>query len=503
MEKTRRDHLRGVIASTRKLVEESLREQLVRLGFFIDAPRVPWSDLGLSGADEPRYRSIESAIHREARAVGAREITPAVVRFCREAGGTWVNRLAALRALEARALLTPAAAFVSEEYGGLSLRASRLREKAVDEGRPAAKEDALRVGIEDACRELSASVRVLFDLDDESSLLWPGPVALRDVLRLFSTEVTEDDWKQPDILGWVYQYYNTEANAELKRRKNKTTNFKYAPDDIPIANQFYTPHWVVRVLTDNTLGRSWLESRGRSPRLVEDQPRGYHLDEAREGVPHAAHDRPAFEAWIREEPDPLRDVTVDRLCRFLVPLPSTAPPRPRKPARELRVLDPACGSGHSLLYAFDVLFAIWREDEPDRDPREIPALILEHNLHGVDIDQRAAQLAAFSLYLKARTALAAIDPAAPLEIRALHIVVADAHLGDDPRKAAFLARYKDEPEVQESFRRVLDSLDHTSVLGSLLKVRGELESLFGRVDEAKRVDADKARARFERRGSRS
>ncbi|MBI3303497.1 MAG: hypothetical protein HYZ72_15645, partial [Deltaproteobacteria bacterium] len=319
---------------------------------------------------------------------------------------------------------------------------------------------------------------------------WPDAVTLRNLLRLFSTEVTEDDWSQPDVLGWVYQYYNTEANSELKRRKNRTIGFKYKPDDIPIANQFYTPHWVVRVLTDNTLGRLWLEMHERLPQLesYEEEQEGkrqprYRLSEHRCDVPHAAVAPEAFKTWISEEADVLRDHTVDRLCRFLVPLPSQPVPRGKKNVREIRVLDPACGSGHFLLYAFDILFAIYREAEPDLDPREIPALILENNLFGIDIDLRAAQLAVFELYLKARATLAAIDPSAPLRLRRLNIVVADAHIGNDPRKEAFLERYQGETEIQELYRKILADLDHTNVLGSLLKVRTEFERLFGRVSQ--------------------
>src|SRR5262249_44802854 len=151
----------------------------------------------------------------------------------------------------------------------------------------------------------------------------------------------------------------TDANAELKKRK-KTTGFKYKPDDIPIANQFYTPPWVVRVLTDNTLGRLWLEAQGRIPRLERDP---YRLTDPRNDIAHAANEPAAFKAWLIDEPDPLTDQTVDRLCRFLVPLASPPLPRARKSPREIKVLDPACGSGHFLLYAFDVLFAMYREAE--------------------------------------------------------------------------------------------------------------------------------------------
>ncbi len=500
MEKARRDHLRVVVARARTTVQASLEQQLASYGFFPDREPLPAEMLGLEREDAARRLALEGALRREARATAGTIGPEAVRRFVREAGGTWINRLAALRALEVRGLLDPHAARLSDDYGGLSARALRLQELALREGLRPSREEALQAAVKDACRELSESVRVLFDLHDEASLLFPE---VRELLALFSDEaegVSTADWSEPDVLGWVYQYYNTDANAELKRRK-KTKGFKYAPDDIPIANQFYSPHWVVRVLVDNTLGRFWLESRARCPMLRFEE--GSHtLDEHRQGVPHAARELEAFRAWIDEAPDPLRDERVDRLCRYLVPLPSTAPSRAPVAPRDVRVLDPACGSGHFLLYAFDVLFAMYREQEPDLDPRLIPALILENNLFGIDIDLRAAQLAAFNLYMKARATLAALDPKAMLELKGVNIVVADAHIGDDPRRAELLERFRDEPELQALYRRVLDDLDHTNVLGSLLKVRGEFEKLFGRVDEARASRAGRAREKLEKKGQR-
>jgi len=492
MIKERRDHLRGVVARARRLVETTIQQQLNGFGLFTDAPPLERDELQLTPAREADYRRLLDAIRREARAMGEGDaVTPgAVERYVREAGGTWINRLAALRTLEAQGLLRPAATLLADEYGGLTPRAHQLREREASLN----ADEALRRGVEDAFRELSESVRVLFDLTDEQSLIWPDKVALRELLRVLSTEVSEDDWRQPDVLGWVYQYYNAEANQALKKRKNRSAGFKYRPDDIPIANQFYTPNWVVRSLADNTLGRLWLESRGRLPRLVSDggggvgQPR-WRLDERRVGVPNASEAAAEFKAWIAEDPAPLHDLTVDRLCRFLVPLPSEAPPRPERSVRSIRVLDPACGSGHFLLYAFDLLFAMYREAEPELDPREIPGLILENNLFGIDIDLRAAQLAAFALYLKARSIVHAVDSAAAFRPRRVNIVVADAHIGSDARKEAFLERYREEPEVQALYRKIFSDVDNTNVLGSLLKVRPLFEELFGRMTDAQRKRA--------------
>lgn len=482
MNKPRRDNLRCVVGEARRIVEESLKRQLLRYGLSVDDDPVSLPELSIRSDEEQHYVRVLDALRREGRATGRAGIVArdAVARYVREAGGTWINRLAAFRALEARGLLDPACALVGDEYGGLSPRATHLRERAAEAGERLSADDALRHGLMDGCRELSASVRVLFDLADEQSLFWPDPVALRALLQLLSNSVTVDDWREPDILGWVYQYYNTDANAELKKRKNKTTGFKYQPDDIPIANQYYTPHWVVRVLADNTLGRLWLEMQDRVPRLdvlreAEDSKTKYRLDERRVGVPHAASEPEEYREWVAEDSDPFRDRAIDRLCRFLVPLPSDVPPRAKKSVRDLRVLDPACGSGHFLLYAFDLLYAMYREEEPTLDPREIPSLILERNLFGVDIDLRAAQLAAFGLYMKARATLQMIDPIARLRLRRLNIVVADAHIDGDPRKDAFLDRH--EGAVRTLYEKILADLDHTNVLGSLLKVRTEFERL--------------------------
>src|SRR5262245_25261283 len=117
MDKQRRDNFRAVIGKARREIEESLRRQLVGYGLFTDSPALARSDLPLRPDQEAHYQHVFEAVSRESRATGSeRDITPeAVARYVREAGGTWVNRLAALRALEARGLLNPAAAFVSDE----------------------------------------------------------------------------------------------------------------------------------------------------------------------------------------------------------------------------------------------------------------------------------------------------------------------------------------------------------------------------------------------------
>ncbi|MDL2342845.1 BREX-1 system adenine-specific DNA-methyltransferase PglX [Deinococcus sp. MIMF12] len=172
------------------------------------------------------------------------------------------------------------------------------------------------------------------------------------IVRRMVADIPEEDWGDIEIVGWLYQFYISERKDEVFAQKGK-----YTPRDIPAATQLFTPHWIVRYMVENSLGRVWLEAHPDST-LREHMP--YYLES--------------------ENPAP--------------------PPNPDLTPESLSVMDPACGSGHILVYAFDLLAHIYREQ--GHSDREIPALILEHNLHGLDIDERAAQLASFAVVMKAR-----------------------------------------------------------------------------------------------------
>lgn len=177
------------------------------------------------------------------------------------------------------------------------------------------------------------------------------------IVRRMVQDIPEEDWQDIEIVGWLYQFYISERKDEVFAQKGK-----YTPRDIPAATQLFTPHWIVRYMVENSLGRVWLEAHPESG-LKAHMP--YYLDS--------------------ENPAPQDSATQ---------------PKPELKPEDLTVMDPACGSGHILVYAFDLLAHIYREQ--GYSDREIPALILEHNLHGLDIDERAAQLASFAVVMKAR-----------------------------------------------------------------------------------------------------
>jgi hypothetical protein len=162
---------------------------------------------------------------------------------------------------------------------------------------------------------------------------------------------------------------------------------------------------------------------------------------------------------------------VDDFCSYLVPLSPEPPPRQRKRVRDIKVLDPACGSGHFLVYAFDVLFRMYREDEPDTPVEEIPRLVLENNLFGIDIDLRAVQLAALSLYLKAKLH----NP--KLKLTRMNLVCADARITDGSVRKAFLERFETDPELKKIFAKIFEDLEYTYDVGSLLRIREPFEKL--------------------------
>jgi len=438
MDKERRSRLKSVVGRARRIVEDDVRVQLRRLGIDENEIKPVEKLLHLSAADKELRQKIIEALEKEK--AGDISYDEAFARYVRHVGFTYVNRIAALRAMEVRNLIKETV-IRRDVYGGRSRREYELAERE----RISDPYELLRAGLVEAFNEVSAEIRVLFDVNSEYSLVFLGHKALLELIRLLSEEVPENDWKEDDVIGWIYQYYNEEARAEFKRAKRKPK-----ADDIPVINQFYTPRWVVRALVDNTLGRLWLEMNGRCPKL------GDPIKRTKEQLENPSGDK------------------VDDFCSYLVPLSQEPPPRDRKRVREIKVLDPACGSGHFLVYAFDVLFRMYRENEPDTPVEEIPRLVLENNLFGIDIDLRAVQLAALSLYLKAKS----YNPM--VKITKMNLVCADARITDGRVRKVFLDRFADDPELQRIFAKIFEDLECTYEIGSLLKVREPFEKLLER-----------------------
>ena len=216
--------------------------------------------------------------------------------------------------------------------------------------------EAYRLLLVGACNYWHRAMPFLFErIGDYSELLMPDDLLSGNSILAYAREaMTPNACRDVEVVGWLYQFYIAEKKDEIFAGLKK--NIKISAENIPAATQLFTPHWIVRYLVENSLGRLWLLNRPGS-RLSERMD--YYI-----------------------EP---QQVETDFL-------------RISKP-EEIKICDPACGSGHILVYAFDLLYAIYEEE--GYDPAGIAEKILTHNLYGIEIDERAGELAAFALTMKA------------------------------------------------------------------------------------------------------
>ncbi|MGG8127118.1 BREX-1 system adenine-specific DNA-methyltransferase PglX [Klebsiella aerogenes] len=210
------------------------------------------------------------------------------------------------------------------------------------------------------CHRLHQAMPFLFEaIDDETELLLPTGLIRTDAFwRELVDEIPEPDWQQVEVIGWLYQFYISEKKDQVIGKVVKSA-------DIPAATQLFTPNWIVQYLVQNSVGRHWLQTYPEST-LKSAMP--YYIEPG-EQVPEVVAQ--------------LAELTLNSI-----------------EPESIRVLDPACGSGHILVEAYNVLYRIY--EERGYRSREIPELILRHNLYGLDIDDRAAQLAGFALLMRAR-----------------------------------------------------------------------------------------------------
>ena len=300
-----------------------------------------------------------------------------------EVAYTWFNRFMGLRYMEVNEYLPSGVRIlssadkekkepdvltkVSEIIDELELNAEEVYD-LLDSGKTDDREKAYRIILVKQCNELGKIIPQMFEkITDYTELLLPDNLLENgSVIRKMVEDIEEDDWKEEvEIIGWMYQYYISEKKDEVFAALKK--NVKITKENIPAATQLFTPKWIVKYMVENSLGRLWLEGHP-NPELQNEWK--YYLEEAEQ------------EKEVEEELKKIREEHAK-----LTPL-------------DIKVLDPCMGSGHILVYAFDVLYEIYKT--AGYSEREIPRLILQNNLYGLDIDDRAAQLASFALIMKAR-----------------------------------------------------------------------------------------------------
>jgi hypothetical protein len=290
-----------------------------------------------------------------------------------EVAYTWFNRFVALRYMELHDYLPHGMRVLSSRDSNSSPEIMRdptrldfssdVNKEVIRELFEAGnrEEELYRTLLIAQCNELNAIMPFLFEkVSALSELLLPDNLLSSDsIIRNLCSEIAEDEWqKGVEIIGWIYQFYISEKKDEVIGKVVK-------PEDIPAATQLFTPNWIVKYLVQNSVGSYWLGTYPDSPLKAKME---YYIEPAKQ------------EPEVEEE---LKKITPKEID------PET-----------ITVIDPACGSGHILVEAYNVLKEIYLER--GYRPREVPRLILEKNLFGLDIDERAAQLASLALLLRAR-----------------------------------------------------------------------------------------------------
>lgn len=381
-------------------------------------------------------------------------------RIAREQAFTILNRLAALRMMEARGLLLESLA------KGTQSQAFQLYQRVAN-GALGDTGETYQHFLNSLFDHYAADLPTLFDRFGPQSRLFPRETTLTKALELVNGSEIAPLWAEDETIGWIYQYFNSKEERKAMREASQAPRNSR---ELAVRNQFFTPRYVVEFLVDNTLGRLWFNWTGGQTAL---------------------RDR----------------------CQYLLVKPDERPEpaaRLRDP-RTIKLLDPACGSMHFGLYAFDLFQEIYREawdweqahapdaldratgGSPDLKPlsetyadqdaflRDVPRLIIEQNIYGVDIDPRAAQIASLALWLRAQRAWheAGVKAKDRPQVGQGHVVAAVA----PPAEVDLRKRFMEEldPLDAELFEQTLFMLKGLPELGVLLQVEKELPALIRKV----------------------
>ena len=489
-DQTTRNRLQRFVNDARRVLEEEFTRQLQN-DFGLDPNAGTVADLAslrhINDAQRETARILRDTLaHYSGRWSGVggqqpdidhRTLVTELQRIVREQAFTVLNRLAALRMAEARGLL------VESVGNGFQAKGFQLYARLAGTGLGETG-DAYRTYLFSVFDELAQDLPGLFDRYSPQGRLFPREAALLQVLNLINDAAIAPLWGEDETLGWIYQYFNAKEERKAMRDASQAPRNSR---ELAVRNQFFTPRYVVEFLVDNTLGRLWFNATGGHTGLRE---RCQYLLVGSGQCSGASENAPATDH--RPPVTALRD------------------------PRTLKLLDPACGSMHFGLYAFDLFAEIYREawaweqrhgpgsldhsfQQQGTQPqaefkplsqtyadeaaflRDVPRLIIEHNIYGVDIDPRAAQIASLALWLRAQRAWH--DAGVKAKDRPLigrgHVVAAIAPPAEPELREQFAANL--DQRDAELFEKTLQLLKGLPELGVLLQVERELPHLIRQV----------------------
>lgn len=386
-----------------------------------------------------------------------------------EVAYTWFNRFVALRYMEVNRYLPSRINVLASKD---NTNTPEILSEAMNVNLPIDKdlvyklkmenknEDLYRYLVELQCGALNKALPFMFEeVGHYTELLFPAGILSSKFFRtLVDTEsITEEAWSNVEIIGWLYQYYISEEKDRVIKAKKK-----YKKNEIPFATQLFTPDWIVRYMVQNSLGRYWIESHKEDEELKENWE--FYLENPEK--------EPDFDEKIA--PYINKDLEVE----------------------DIKCFDPACGSGHILVYMFDVLHEIYTRCGYSKG--DIPMLIIEKNLYGLDIDTRAYQLACFAVIMKGmeydKLLLRKIEREVDRRGKYIDLNIACVKetniLFEDKNTTlheniAFLAK-EESGEIYDKVKAFVESLKNASTFGSLTKIEGfDKEFLEDRLEEIK------------------
>ena len=404
--------IKSTILECRDILEKDIEQVLINYGIYINKDWVNLRDLkNLTEEQENNRKNIEKAIEKLEK--GGFKRDKAVIEYIKEVSYTYLNRLAALRVMEVRGLIDEILV-PRVEYGNKSFINSRFYEVA-REFCKYETDGGLGYLLNIMFNEISEEIKILFNTEDEYSFITPSSASLLKVIELLCTNIDEDSWRQDEIIGWIYQYFNDKEKDDVfDRLYNKKQ--KIYVEDIPAATQLFTPDWIVDWIVDNSLGSLW--------------------DEIKQGK------------------------------------------RENKKVEDIKLLDPCCGSGHFLVKAFDLFYEMYVE-EGLYTKEEIPYKILENNLYGIDIDLRAVQLTSLILFIKVKSSLKEngfnTNTKGKLSV---NLVCADAILLNGKRLEELKEKHKDNKPILKMIEIIYEEFEDVRLKGSLIQPEKKLFPLF-------------------------
>lgn len=364
--------LKSFATSARKELLKKVEARALKLG--ITADSIKKANLESSDAIfiDGKQLSKEEKIQRNKLIDRIKQI--GFERVMEEVAYTWFNRLTALRYMEVNNYLPTKVRVLSSTHAdsaepdmikeALSLDLELDKEYVYELKMNNKSEELFKYLIIKHCNDLNRYMPFMFEtINHYTEILFPEGLLATDsfIRQMTNTEViSEDNWEKAEVIGWLYQYYIAEEKDRVFKAKSK-----YKAEEIPYVTQLFTPDWIVKYMVQNSLGRYWIESHSEHQDLTKDWE--FFLENPNQEVDFEEKLTPYINKELKVE--------------------------------DIKCFDPAMGSGHILVYMFDVLYEIY--SKCGYMEREIPRLIIENNLYGLDIDDRAYQLACFSVVMKA------------------------------------------------------------------------------------------------------